>query len=234
MYAPLHCIALLKIRYSDTKSLLKAWSRENGLLTLLMSESGREGIRRRALTMPLSMFEGQCDIRPTKDIQSVRDLSATITPGASGTYRPFSAFMASVLTPVLAHAEADTALDSFLRLAIGAYNLAPSADGPKYLLYMLYGLTRHLGVEPDTSPAASGAEYFDLREGVFRHSRPLHEDFIAVPESRIVVVLDRMTLKNIGKVRLSDDECHKIYSRICDYYRIHLSINSLPAWPEWF
>lgn len=234
MHAPLHCIALLKIRYSDSKSLLKVWSRENGLLTLMMPEDGREGMRRRALTMPLSLFEGQCDIRPAKDIQSMRDLSPVIISGARSGYRPFSAFIASVLTPVLAHAESDAGLDTFLRLVMAAYHRAPSGDAPKYLLYLLYGLTRHLGVEPDTSPATSGARYFDLREGVFRHTRPLHDEFIAPDESRMVLMLDRMTVRNIGRLGLSEEMCRKIYGRIRDYYRIHLSVNSLPSWPEWY
>lgn len=75
MYTALHCIALRTVRHSDTKNIVSAWSRELGRVAFAFpAGSGREARRRRALTTPLALFEGQCELRPGREIHTIRDL----------------------------------------------------------------------------------------------------------------------------------------------------------------
>ncbi len=72
----LHCLALRHVAVSDSRSLLSAWSRELGRITLAFpSATSREGRRRRALTPPMALFEGVAEVRPGREVLAMRDLS---------------------------------------------------------------------------------------------------------------------------------------------------------------
>ena len=79
--------------------------------------AGREARRRRALSAPLATFEGQCDIRPGRDLLAVRDvrplpgsLAMSVDPAKS-----FAAvFLAEALDLLLRRSERDDSLSDFL------------------------------------------------------------------------------------------------------------------------
>ena len=65
MYESLHCLALRTVRHDDRTSILSAWTAECGRVGISMpAGTGREAQRRRALTMPLAIFEGVVVSRP--------------------------------------------------------------------------------------------------------------------------------------------------------------------------
>ena len=73
-YQTLHCIALRTVKYNDRHSILTAYTREHGRMSFLLpAGSGKEAARRRALMMPMGLFECTADLRPGRDIPPMRE-----------------------------------------------------------------------------------------------------------------------------------------------------------------
>ena len=172
MFTPLHCIALHTVRHSDTRSILTAWSAELGRISIGMPDGkGREAARRRALTMPLAMFEAVGDVRPGRDIISVRDLRPSAGSPASAPPTPartmLQLFLADALDRILRQSAPDPLLSDFIfdslrRLA----RLSRPTALANFHIVFLFRMARFLGIAPDTDiPAGASPEkmIFDLR-----------------------------------------------------------------------
>lgn len=221
-------MALRSVAYSDNKFLLSAWSREHGRLTFAFPSSGsREGRRRRALTTPLALFEGVTDIRPGRDILSLRDLSPlpdSTAMAAPDAIRAVTAtFLAEALDLLLRRMPPDDDLTDFLFSSARTLTrvVHPRAKA-MFVHVFLYRLTRHAGIEPDMSNAAP-AMIFDMRDGCFRHAAPLHDDYLRGEENEALAILSRARYYNMHKLQFSRNERQHILDRLLQYYGIHLS-----------
>lgn len=231
MYTPLHCIALRTVRHSDSSAILTAWSAERGRVAIALPDGkGREAARRRALTMPLALFEGVAQLRPGKEILHVRDLRPS--PGSPAAAAPGPArtmlhlFLAEALDRLLRESSPEPLLAEYL---FGSLRRLGSLERPaalaNYHMVFLFRLARFLGVAPDTSlPAGARAEQmiFDIRDARFRHSIPAHPLFYGGEEARAVALLGRMDFDNMHRFRFSREERARILDAILEYYHIHL------------
>lgn len=224
MYETLHCAALRTIRYSDTRSILSAWTAETGFMSFaLPAGKGREASRRRALTMPLSAFECVCDIRPGREIAFIRDIKP-MRVGLQMISDPvklaMALFLAEVFERLLRNCQRDDALSQIVFDTIDALNHAGPRGVANFALWTLYRLTVPLGIAPDMSAWSRGA-LFDL-EGA-RWSRTAlssHSDTV-VQESAAARLLSRMTRSNIERICLSREARRRILDGLIRYYEIH-------------
>lgn len=232
MYTPLHCIALRTVRHSDSRAILTAWSAELGRVSIGMPDGrGREASRRRALTMPLAFFEAVGDVRPGRDILTVRDLKATAgspTGAAPGPARTMlHLFLAEALDHLLRQSSPEPLLSEYV---FGSLRELGRMTHPVALanfhIVFLFGLARFLGIAPDTA-VPSGAEadklIFDLRDASFRRSLPAHPLFYGGGEAEAVALLGRMNFGNMHLVHFTREERGRILDGIINYYHLHLS-----------
>ncbi len=232
MYTYLHCIALRTVRHSDSRNIVTAWSREAGRVAFAFpAGTGREARRRKAMTSPLAAFEGVCDFRPGRDIQSLRDVRPmpdSLAMNSDPTVGLISIFLSEVLDVLLKRTTADETLSDFLfaSLACLAAGL-PTRAGANFHIYRLYRLTFLLGIAPDIEGYAPGL-VFDMREGRFLATPPLHPDFLDADESRFAAFFDRLSVQTLACLKLSHQERNRILDVIIRYYGIHLvSLSSL-------
>ena len=226
MFTTLHCIALRSVKHSDSKSILSAWSRELGRISIAMPEGcSREARRRRALTMPLGLFEGECDLRPGRDILSMRDVKPSGTlPG--GTMNPAKTagamFLADVLDALLRHSPADEHLSIFLFDAMDTFasENRPAAICNFHIVF-LYRLMHFLGIEPHMGSWREGA-YFDLREGRFSLTMPLHDFYLSDDGVAAMRLLARLNYRTMHLARFSREDRNRILDTLLDYYTAHL------------
>lgn len=234
MYTPLHCISLRTIRHSDSRAILSAWSAELGRVAIGMPDGkGREASRRRALTMPLATFECVADIRPGREIINVRDVKPSVGSPAMATPNPSrqmtSMFLAETLDAVLRQSGQDSLLSDYLFSSLSTFGqLRHPVALANFHLVFLTGLTRFLGIVPDTNlpsgmtPGDVGA-VFDLRNACFRKSIPSHPLYICGDEAMAVHILGRLTYANMHRARFTRQERVQILDGILNYYRLHLS-----------
>lgn len=227
MFTQLHCIALRTVRHSDSRNIVTAWTREAGLMAFAFpAGAGREARRRKAITSPLALFEGVSDIRAGKDIQSMRDvrpLPGSIAMCQDHLRNMQAMFISEVLDVLLRRTAPDDSLSDFLFATVEflATPLRPAAVANFHILF-LYTLAFHAGIAPDTDNMSPGY-VFDMREGRFAATPPLHADYIMPAESAFLGVLNRLGFRTLHLLRLSREDRNRILDYILRYYAIHLA-----------
>lgn len=232
MLRSLHCIALRTIKYNEKHSILSAYSLELGRVSFLLpAGSGREAARRRALMMPLGTFECVADIRHGQDIYIMKEPKADIISHGIHSNPIKSAlalFIAELLSVVLREYQEDKALFLFLRQSIERLNDATEGVANFHLCF-LYRLGCFVGIEPDVSTYQEG-RIFDMVDGIFRVSAPLHSQYLGQQEAAVVALLSRMTFDNMHRFRLSRENRNQMLDVILEYYTIHYaSLSSLKS-----
>ncbi|MDE6121129.1 MAG: DNA repair protein RecO C-terminal domain-containing protein [Muribaculaceae bacterium] len=224
MYRSLHCIALRTVRHSDSKNLLSAWSRELGRVTFSMpSGAGREARRRRGLTSPLALFEGEADVRPGREILQMRDLrpmAGSLAMDTSPVKGLTALFLAEFLDLIMRRAEPDGALSDFVFASLEYFAEMTDAGAlANFHLVFVCRLMHYAGIAPDVTEDGS---FFDMREGRFRTTPPLHAEWLDENETAMLRVLAGArydTAATVAQERLSRNILLDIMLR---YYSIHL------------
>ncbi|MDE5786855.1 MAG: DNA repair protein RecO C-terminal domain-containing protein [Duncaniella sp.] len=219
-------IALRLTRHSDRQSILTAYSREAGRLSIAIpAGTGRGAARIQALTMPLSLLQGVVDARPGREIVNVKGLQLA-EPLHSLHSHPVKQmtgmFLAEVLASVLRDNEGDPVVWSFIESSVKVLDsLVDSKATANFHLWFLYRLGALMGIEPDVSTYTDGS-LLDLRDGLWRRSPALHGEWLDKEESRAVWLLSRMTIGNMHLYRFSRTERNRILDGMTDYYSAHL------------
>ena len=237
----LHCIALRTVKYNDRNNILTAFSLEEGRVSLLVAATAsREARRRRAITMPLSFFECVADLRPGHRIANISDVKPSLAlPGLTGNPVKITValFLAELLGVVLRESPEDPLLFNYLTFAAQRLDAADNVETANFPIHFLFRLGRFLGIEPDTSTYRKG-RVFDMLDGTFRDSAPLHRKFLDGTDAESVYMLSRMTWDNYGKFRFNRSQRRSILSAIIEYYTVHYTslnqLNSLDVVRELF
>lgn len=223
MYQPLHCIALRTIKYNDKNSILSVYSLEMGRLSFLVSAgNGREANRRRAMFMPLSIFECVASIKPGRDLHTMRDPRVLVPLHGLHTHPMkgcIAMFIAEMLNGVLRESQSDDATFAFLIDAISRFDVMDKGIA-NYHLCFLYRLGRFIGIEPDISTYREGA-VFDMQDGRFRMTPPLHHKYLGVEDSQVLAMLSRITFDNMRFYRFNRNQRNEMLDKILEYYAIH-------------
>lgn len=241
MFETLHCIALRTIKYSDSRSILSAWSAERGFISFAMpAGKGREAGRRRALTMPLAAFEGVCDIRGDRDLVFIRDLKP-MSVGMAMISDPvklaMALFLAEAFEKILRNSTHDDALSLMIFDTVDALNAAGRRGVANFALWALYRLTVPLGIEPDMSDWQPQA-LFDLEAARWRMALPATNLTVTGDDAKAVRLLSRLTRDNIERLRLTRSDRRAMLDGILRYYDLHYCrltpLNSLDVVTELF
>ena len=173
MFENLDCIALRTVRYSDSRNILTAYSRQRGRVTVsIPAGSGRTAMRTRALTMPLSVFQCVADVRPDRDILQIRDMRSAPVSFLEGPVRStLGLFIADILAALLREPQRDVTLYDFILYSREQIAGASGTALANMHLCFLLRLQHFLGIEPDWSTYTGGA-IFDMADGIFRPSAP--------------------------------------------------------------
>jgi len=225
MYETLRCAVLRTIKYDDNRSIVTAWSAERGRVSLLVPAGAtREARRRRALMMPLGLFEGEADIRPGRELLSIRDVRPLrVLPDlcCNPAKAVVAMFLSEVLERVLREAAPDTLLTAFVFDAVEVLDRLNRPVGvANFPLVFLYKLGRFLGIEPDAGSWAPGY-IFDMGEGVFRRTAPTSGRWLEADEAEMANLLGRLTFAASERLRIPRALRRRILDTILEYYTLH-------------
>lgn len=221
MFITLDCIALRTVKYNDKHSILSVYTRQRGRLSFLVpAGQGREASRRRAIMMPMGRFTCVGDIRETRSLQTMRDVA---TRGVSTSGDPMKGmtlfFLADFLNAALREAQPDETLFRFIDYMTERF-VTMRRGVANFHICFLVRLQRYLGIEPDVSTYRTGY-LFDMTDGVFRQSAPLHGKFLDAVEAQAAFNLLRMTPDNLHLYRMSHTERNRVLDRLLEFYSIH-------------
>lgn len=222
MYQKLDCIALRTVKYSDRNSILTVYTRQEGRLAFTVpAGKGREAARMRALLMPLGQFECVADMRPGREIHSIRDVRPAFLPPVGDPLRASIAlFITDLLTGLLKESMPDPLMFQFVEGSIGALNGKDIRGLQNFHIAFMVHLTRFLGIEPDWGSYREGG-IFDLSGGVFREAAPLHRNYLTSQESVVAYRLRRINYRNLSRFRFTRFERNRVLDIILHYYQLH-------------
>lgn len=221
----LHLVTLKTTKYSDTQTILTAFSREHGRVSFsLPAGTGKAAARMRALTMPLSVIEcvserkgGGREILPMRQVVQDLPLASLHTDPVK---QMMAMFLSEVLSVVLQGGEADSSLFDFLVGSIRVLDAADAGRSANFHICFLLNLGRHLGIEPDVSTYVPGA-IFDMSDGRWRTTAPLNRGYLQPDDAGTVFRLLRMTYANMHRFGFNRMQRNAILDGILEFYSVH-------------
>lgn len=226
MYQSLCCIALRTIKYDDRKSIVTAWSDRLGRVSLAVpAGAGREARRRRAIMMPLSVFEGVVDIKPghteVLNIKDVRPLFITNSTSTHPAKTVVALFLSEVLEKLLRTGAPDRALWTFLINSIASLDRMKRPAGvASFPIVFLMRLGQILGISPDWGAWQDG-RVLDMRDGIFRSSAPVSSLTLDTRQATFAALLARLDYSNSERLRIPRDTRRAALETVLRYYSIH-------------
>lgn len=220
----LHLVALRTTKYSDTQTILTAYSRERGRVSLaLPAGSGKAAARMRALTMPLGLIECVSDVRPGREILPMRQVArecALATLHTDPVKQMMAMFLSEVLAVTLQSGDADEGLFDFLVASVKVLDGADVKQTANFHICFLFNLARHLGIEPDVATYAKGS-VFDMADGRWRETPPLHRHYLMKDDAEAAWRLSRMTYGNMHRFRFNRAQRNAVVDTVLEYYSMH-------------
>lgn len=223
-------VTLRTVRYNDRHNILSAYTLEAGRMSFLVpAGNGREAARRRALLMPLSLVECQSDATANRDIHRMHDVAPLMALHGIHAHPAkvsIAMFLAELLSHLLRESQADKAMFAFLADSIATLDVTPGSRAANFHIAFLMKMLRFLGIEPVYDTWRPG-RVFDMADGVFRDSAPLHGKWLTAADSEALRNLSRISYPTMHLYRLGRSDRNAIVDRLLQYYSLHLA--PLPA-----
>ena len=219
-------IVLHQINYSETSVIAKIYTEQFGLQSYII-----RGVRKakskikRNLLQHLSPVDMIVYHKEKSNIQNIKEIKANfqlqsipfeITKGS------IAIFINEILYKSVKEEEANPNLFEFIFNSVKLLDETKDKYINFHLLFMIH-LTKFLGFFPrgNYSPVKT---FFDMEEGVFCGSKPLHGNYIKEPISRKFFDLLKTELPDHTSVCLNQKERQEILQKLIDYYCLHLPV----------
>ena len=217
-------IILSTSKYNDRYSITHVFTRDFGRVSYLLPRSqGKKQKVKSSMFFPLSVLNIEVEHLPLRDIHRLKeaevafpmhDISMNITKVS------LSFFLSEFLSMVLRETDRNELLFDYLRNSIETFEATEKGLGNFHLTFMM-GLTRFLGIYPNIDNFIRNA-YFDLLNGEFVFSTPLHPHYLSKKQSEYLSVFQRINYGNMHLFRLSSSERNAVLDTLLTYYRLHV------------
>lgn len=233
-------IVLHTLRYGESSLVVDIFTEQRGTVSFLvrMPRSRKSPIRT-VLLRPLTILEIDFDFRPSKSLQHIKDMRVCV-PYTSIPYVPIketiALFLSEFLYYVLRHESANPSLFDYLATALEWFDQVE--DGyANFHLALLIHISRFLGFWPYSEDWYPGA-LFDLVEGHYVSTPPVHGAYLPAEESRMLGKYLRMDYTNMRRFHLNRALRRYVLDVLTRFYRLHVAefpeVKSLAVLREMF
>lgn len=225
-------IVLHSTKYSDTSWIVTIYTEMYGRTSLMVRGiTGKRSVSKAAFFQPLTIVNLDLFYNPTKEIHSIKDIGIELAL----TEIPFdpiknaiALYIAELLFRSIKHATPDENLFLFLCQSIEVLDCTHELPVNFHLIFMLK-LSRFLGFEPHLDTEAG--TLFDLINGEFVASKPLHAHYIANEQAENLCKLAAINFFSMNSLTFSRLQRTELLQILVEYYRLHISgfhgLNSL-------
>ncbi len=226
-------IVLHQIKYSDSGIVAWLYTRKFGRQSFLIrglrnKKSGRHNI----LFQPMFILDMVIYYKEIREMQTVKEFTASYSPSdiySNIKKSSVAMFLGEVLASVLREEHPNERLFDFIENSVIYFDTSKE-DYANFHLGFLAGLSSYLGFEPQQRKDPSG-HYFDMLNGGFVSSPPLHGNYANRELSEILAMLFSSSYDKIKDISLTGVLRNEILETIVKYYSLHLpglkKINSL-------
>ena len=215
-------IILQKIKYGDTSIISHVYTENFGRKSLLFKGVRTKKSRLKAnLLQNLFILNFEIYNKEGKDLLLVKEFSNEIS-FTDFPYNPVKSsqalFLSEILSKCLLEEVSNSPLFNFLINSFEYFDLHNNISN--FHLAFLMKLTPYLGILP-SSPQKSDQVIFDLREGVFTDTTPLHSEFADKNLSAILYYFYNNNYDDSLKIRLNKSQRNDMLDQILKFYTIH-------------
>lgn len=231
----LHCLA-----YNDTTNIVHLYTEEFGRMSYLAKNThGKKSNIKSAFFQPLSLVEIEADHKGSRQLQRIKEIRCLYTFSGipfNPVKNAVSLFLAEVLYRSLRESERNPVLFDYLFRSIQFLDICKKGLANFHLVFLIK-LTRYLGFSPNME-GQQPRWFFDLQNGVFVSSLPLHNAWLTPEQAEDFARLMRIDFDNMHAFKFERHQRVEILRQILNYYRIHLiefqTIKSLDVLQEIF
>ena len=216
-------ILLNHIRHSDNSLIARFYTEEYGRLSVMVRGlSAKKGKTRYLYFQPLYLFDLEIYYRETKEMHNLKEINLSFTPlniPIDIFKSTISLFISEILYATIREEDVNRRLFSFIESSVKALDEITNGVS-NFHIWFLVNLSSYVGIGP--SPTDSKGSYFDMLNGQFVASAPLHPDFL---EPRTADYLNRLleyTVEELPELQISGTERAEFLDRILRYYSLHL------------
>ena len=217
-------IVLRTVKFGDNKLIIDLLTRESGRVSVVWKVStSRTSKVRKQFFQPLTLLEVDTVRSPRQTMSMLADVRLfrpylTLTTDAVKMSQGF--FVAEFLAYATRDMHPEPLLYDFVEQGLLWLDASVGSTANFHLMFMLR-MSRFLGFMPDVASYVDGA-VFDLREGVFSLTMPLHSDVLMPEDAKKMQILMRMTPSNLHLFRFSREERNRVVDLCLQFYRLHI------------
>ena len=218
-------IVLHHIKYSETSLIVKIFTELFGLQAYLVKGArSKKSTFRSSHFQPMTMLDLVVYHREKRDLQHIREseisepFHAIFTDIRKST---IALFLAEMLLKTLKEGENNTEMFDFISSSLNFLEIQEEGI-ENFHLFFLIKLSRYLGFYPQGTPR-SGNNFFDLREGKYTSTQPLHPDFLNKEKSLALYALSIARAGELSGLVNAKTGRSELLNAILIYYQIHLS-----------
>jgi DNA repair protein RecO (recombination protein O) len=210
--------------YTDTSVIAKIYTELFGLQSYLVSgaHSKRSGTKANLL-QPLTLLECVVYKKEKKQLQRIKEIKCE-HPFVSIPYdiskSAIALFLDELLYRSIREEQPDQALFEFIHSSLCMLDLRTESCANVHLYFMVQ-LSRYLGFYPAGNFSEEEA-FFDLQEGLFKDSEPVHPLFLVPAQGRMLHALMNCTYGNLAALRITHLERKQLLEKLILYYELHL------------
>nr|WP_314697160.1 DNA repair protein RecO [uncultured Prevotella sp.] len=222
-------IVLRSLKFGDSSLIIDMFTELEGRVSFITRiPKTTKGKIKKQYFQPLTLLALEFDYRPRTSLQHIKEVRV-LRPYGSIPFDPVKSaillFLSEFLYYVTRSEQQNAHLYNYVSASMEWLDEAEHDYANFHLVFMMR-LSRFAGFFPNLDAYQEGV-YFDLLNGEFTTSAPLHSDYLLPADASGINQLIRMDYENMHLFRLSRHDRNRISDIILHYYRIHI-----PDMPE--
>ena len=222
-------IVLRSVRFGESSLIVDVLTKSSGRVSFMVHiPKTSKGKIKKQYFQPMTLLDFEYDFRQRSNLQRIKDVRVSL-PYSSIPIDPAKSCISLFLSEFIYYATRNeqenptlfTYISTSLEWLDNAYE-----DFVNFHLVFMMRLGKFLGFQPFLEDFTPGC-FFDLRNGCFTLSMPLHTDFLNAADAGHLYNLMRMNFDTMKLFKLSHDDRNRITEIVLRYYKLHL-----PNMPE--
>ena len=222
-------IVLRSVRFGESSLIVDVLTKSSGRVSFMVHiPKTSKGKIKKQYFQPMTLLDFEYDFRQRSNLQHIKDVRVSL-PYSSIPIDPakscISLFLSEFIYYATRNEQENPTLFTYISTSLEWLDNAYEDFANFHLVFMMR-LGKFLGFHPFLEDFTPGC-FFELRNGCFTLSMPLHTDFLNAADAGHLYNLMRMNFDTMKLFKLSHDDRNRITEIVLRYYKLHL-----PNMPE--
>lgn len=218
-------IYLHHVRYSENNVIAKIYTNELGMQSFMIRGVGKSKKNKKTgLLQPLTLLDIIAYVNSKRNIHQVKEISVAYhfktLQQENFVKSSIAVFVNELIYKSIKEVEKNDAMFDFLFNSVQYLDLIDGGFANFHLLFAMQ-FSKYLGFFPSYSDKEK-ADFFDLREGVFSSSEPMHADYISFEDSIRFRELIKRDYSEAANLNITNQQRRELLRVILSYYTFHL------------